>query len=116
MVEREEDVEVVSCEVEDAEAEEGKGEVVEEKRSMMVSKVLSAQDRASRASEYAPLTYMTFTTTTATTAQCNIDKLNKLYEKYEHFMHRTYWCTYFIAPSKVSPCQRMHGSTSQKPY
>lgn len=66
MVEREEEVEVVSCEVEDAEAEEGRGGVVDEKRSMMVSNVLRAQDSPSRASVYAPLTYMTFSTTTTT--------------------------------------------------
>jgi hypothetical protein len=64
VVEREEDIELALCKVEDSEAEEGRGGVVEEKRSMMVSNVLSAQDSPSRASEYAPLTYMTFTTTT----------------------------------------------------
>lgn len=62
MAEREEDIELVMCVVEDR--------VVEEKRSMMVSSVLRAQDSPSRASEYAPLTYVKVTITTTTVSHC----------------------------------------------
>ena len=57
-------IELVAVVVEER-VEVGKGGCVaeeeEEKRSMIESKVLRAQDRPFRASEYAPLTYVTIT-------------------------------------------------------